>query len=111
MSEAKTNSRWWRQADEDPIHLTAMEWFTRLEDPEVSLEDTLAWQEWMQADAKHAQAFARIEELSQALRGVRSPPRPRALALALDRYDASVPLSQWQPPARPKFALAASVLI
>lgn len=45
----------------DFIHQTAAEWLTRLQDRNVSLEDTLEWQRWIKADAQHAAAFARIE--------------------------------------------------
>jgi transmembrane sensor len=55
--------RWWTDAEHDPIHEAAAEWFTRLQDPELGIEDTASWQEWMAADPRHADAFRRIEEV------------------------------------------------
>ena len=94
--------------ERDPAHLAAAEWFVRLQGAEVSLEDTLAWQGWLNESPGNARAFARIEEVSQA---VGSVPVPRAVSvdrLAADRYDASIPLKEWQaPPKRWKPARAA----
>lgn len=45
----------------DPSHQAAAEWLVRLQDRNVSLEDTLEWQQWMTADACHAAAFERME--------------------------------------------------
>jgi transmembrane sensor len=64
----------------------------------VSLEDTLAWQAWLNESPANARAFARIEEVSQALRTL---PRPRGVSprqLARDHYDASVTLKDWKEP-------------
>lgn len=70
--------------ERDPVHLAAAEWLVRLQESDVSLEDTLAWQAWLRADPRHAQAFARMEEVSQVLRSVPVPPA------------VPVPLAQWQ---------------
>lgn len=104
----QTEQDWWDEADRDPVHAAAAEWFALLRDPEVSLENMLAWQTWM-SDARNAQAFARIEEVSSVLGEIQEdlprPPRAR-----WDSYDASVPIRDWQPPSRaPRmFAIAAS---
>jgi transmembrane sensor len=45
----------------DAVEKAAAEWLTRLQDRDVSLEDTLQWQRWIGADASHATAFERIE--------------------------------------------------
>jgi ferric-dicitrate binding protein FerR (iron transport regulator) len=77
--------------ERDPAHLAAAEWLVRLQGTEVSLEDTLTWQGWLNESPGNARAFARIEAVSQA---VRSVPVPRAVSadrLAADRYDASIP--------------------
>jgi len=66
--------------DSGHLELTAAEWLLRLQDPDLSLEDTLAWQDWLRASPKHAEAFARIEEVSLAAQTLseRIPiPRPR----------------------------------
>ena len=84
--------------ERDPAHLAAAEWFVRLQGTEVSVEETLAWQGWLSESPYHAQAFARIEEVSQVLRSVPPPPAVAASRLASDRYDASIPLRDWREP-------------
>ena len=111
MTEPTTRTRPFVDADRDPVHLAAADWFTRLQDPDVSLEDTLAWQEWMKADARHSDAFARIEEVSLMVRELRSPPPAGSRELARDRYDASTPLSTWRAPRRSRAPLAIAAAI
>jgi transmembrane sensor len=84
--------------ERDPTHLAAADWFVRLQGPAVSVEETLAWQGWLRESPYHAQAFARIEEVSQALRAVPPPPAVLPSRLAGDRYDASIPLKDWKKP-------------
>lgn len=84
--------------ERDPAHLAAAEWFVRLQSARVSVEDTLAWQGWLQESSRHAQAFARIEEVSHALRSVPVPSPVPVRQLARDRYDGSVPLKDWKAP-------------
>jgi transmembrane sensor len=83
--------------EQDPIHLAAADWFVRLQSTEVTLEETLEWQSWLHGDPDHARAFARIEEISHALRDVPPPAAVPARVLAQDRYDASVPIGAWKP--------------
>jgi transmembrane sensor len=63
-----TNSNIPVDIEHDPIHVAAAEWLVRLQGSDVLLEDTLAWQAWLNEDPRHARAFARMEEVSQALR-------------------------------------------
>ena len=95
----------------DPVHLAAADWLLRLQDQDLSIEDTLAWQAWLSESPENARAFAHLEEVSQVLRSMSVPPVPAAEELARDRYDASVPLRDWRPRPRPlrwiTFALAA----
>jgi transmembrane sensor len=84
--------------DRDPTHLAAADWLVRLQSTDVSIEDTLAWQAWLNDDPTNAQAFARIEEISQVLRDVPAPSAVSALQFARDRYDASVPIKDWNRP-------------
>ena len=87
--------------ERDPAHRAAAEWFVRLQGAEVSIEDTLAWQGWLNESPGNARAFARIEAVSQAVRSVPLPPRAvSADQLAADRYDASIPLKEWQAPSK-----------
>jgi transmembrane sensor len=83
--------------ENDPLHLTAADWFVRLQSTEVSLEETLAWQAWLAENSANAAAFARIEEISHALRGLPAPATLPAAVLARDRYDASVAIGDWKP--------------
>jgi transmembrane sensor len=99
-------------SDRDPTHLAAADWLVRLQSTDVSIEDTLAWQAWLNENPTNAQAFARIEEISHVLRDVPAPSAVSALQFARDRYDASVPIKDWnQPQARRRWtaiAVAAS---
>lgn len=81
--------------ERDPIELEAADWVGRLSNSDVSLEQTLAWQEWMNADLRHADAFYRFEQISRALKTIEAPRRPWRWQLARDTYDGSVPLSDW----------------
>lgn len=91
---------WWAETERDPTHLAAADWLVRLQSPEVSLEETLAWQAWMREDERHAQAFARVESVSQLMREVRAPRDVTARELARDAYDAAIPLKEWRAPRR-----------
>jgi transmembrane sensor len=83
--------------ENDPLHLAAADWLVRLQSTEISLEETLAWQTWIHESPANAEAFARIEEVSQALRDLYAPAAVSAALLASDRYDASVPIREWKP--------------
>jgi transmembrane sensor len=85
------------EIENDPVHLAAADWFVRLQSTEVSLEETLAWQAWLHENPANAEAFARIEEISQTLCDVPAPAAAPAALLARDRYDASVPIGDWKP--------------
>jgi len=113
MTQQEATKRWWGEADRDQIHLAAAEWFARLRDPDVRLEDTLAWQAWMSDDPRHAEAFARLEDVSSALQSVPRPGRPSGTEARRDAYDGSVPIRDWRErPRRPLlFAVAASALV
>lgn len=106
---------WWAESERDPVHLAAADWLVRLQNPQVSLEETLAWQAWMNEDAKHAKAFARVEAVSLWAQEISAPREASPRELARDTYDASVPLKDWQAPApTPRlriFAVAASILV
>lgn len=100
----------------DATHFAAADWFVRLQSTEVSLQETLAWQAWLHENPSNAEAFARIEEVSQVLRGTRAPAAVPPHALADDRYDASISIREWKVPRaarRPWAALgvAASVAV
>src|ERR1700692_2551846 len=92
------NTQFSTDIDRDPTHLAAGDWRVRLQSTEVSIEDTLAWQAWLNANPENARAFARIEEISQVLRDVPAPPAVSPRQFARDRYDASVPIKDWSQP-------------
>jgi transmembrane sensor len=85
------------EIENDPLHLAAADWLFRLQSTEISLEETLAWQAWIQENPANAEAFARIEELSHALREVPAPAAVPTALLERDRYDASIPIGDWNP--------------
>ena len=93
--------------ERDPTHFAAADWFVRLQSTEVSLEETLAWQAWLHENPSNAQAFARIEEVSQVLRGARAPAAVPPHALTRDRYDASMPIKDWKVPRAARWPWAA----
>jgi len=82
-------------AERDAIHAVAADWFVRLRQRDLSLEDTLAWQKWMMLDTRHSDAFHRIEGLWQMMDSVNPPDSPTPAVLAADLYDGSVPVSNW----------------
>lgn len=86
------------EIERDPVYLAAAEWFLRLQDTEVTLDDTIAWQAWLNESPKNAEAFARLEEMTQVLRSVPTQLRVSPRELARDRYDGSVPLKDWSEP-------------
>jgi transmembrane sensor len=111
MTDVKSN--WWAETERDPIHLAAADWLVRLHNPEVALEETLAWQAWIKEDSRHAQAFARVEAVSQLMPRVHIARELTPRDLARDSYDASIPLKEWQaPPQRFRaFGIAASIAL
>jgi transmembrane sensor len=82
--------------ERDPTHLAAAEWLMRLQGNAISLDELVAWQSWLNESPQNSRAFARVEELSQLLRTFPAPPAISVQDLARDRYDASVPLKDWQ---------------
>jgi transmembrane sensor len=77
----------------DAVHETATEWIVRLREPTVTPQEIRAWQAWMRADTRNADAFHRMEEVEAVLMAV---PRPALRTL-------------YRPPRM--FALAASALV
>ena len=78
----------------DPIHQLATEWLIRLQDPDLSLEESLEWQRWVSADPRHQEAFSRVEAVwAQPWELMRQPKR-------------SQPWMQV-----PRFAVAASLVV
>jgi transmembrane sensor len=80
-----------RDAERDTLDEAAAEWLVRLQDRNVSLEDTLEWQRWVGANERHATAFARIESvwdepweiLQKPNSAIRTSPRGRGAVWAV----------------------------
>ncbi|HEY6927342.1 MAG TPA: FecR domain-containing protein [Steroidobacteraceae bacterium] len=81
--------------EHDPAYVAAAEWLLKLQDTEITIDATLAWQAWLNESPRHAEAFARLEELAQLLPDVPAHLRVSARELERDRYDGSVPLKEW----------------
>jgi ferric-dicitrate binding protein FerR (iron transport regulator) len=105
-----TNPTQFSDIERDPTHLAAAEWYVRLHSSEVSIEETLAWQRWLNESPANPQAFARIEEVSHVLRTVPVPSAVSARRFARDRYDASVPLKDWEEAHAPRHSWTAGAL-
>ncbi|QLF93323.1 FecR domain-containing protein [Pseudomonas sp. ABC1] len=54
----------------------AVEWHVRLHDSQADATDQAAWQTWLEADPRHAEAWQRLERLQRRMHGV-----PAELAL------------------------------
>lgn len=63
MSSGTAMERRWDAAEQDPVHAAAAEWLVRLQDPTLTLDESLEWQRWIEADERHARAFERLENI------------------------------------------------
>ena len=99
--------------EHDPVHQAAADWLVRLQSKDLSIEETLQWQAWLSESPANSRAFARLEEVTLALRALPATTLPSAQALARDRYDASVPLADWHPqrPRWPRITVALAALV
>lgn len=76
MSNSTTNNVRRADAERDPVHIAAAEWFVRLQERDLPLEDSLEWQRWLNTDARHAEAFTRIAQVwDQSWESLGSTPR------------------------------------
>jgi transmembrane sensor len=104
--------------ERDPIYAVAADWLVRLHQSEVSLEDTLAWQQWMEQDSRHRESFRALEETWEKFDDVPVPGDPEPKALREDLYTGSQPVSAWNARPAPRYrrhpwrlALAAMLLL
>ncbi len=106
------------ELEQDAIDTAAAEWLLRLRQPHLTLEETLAWQQWLAQDPRHETAFRALEELWDKFGSMPTPAPVSPEALRADTYDGSMSVSAWQaqPRAHParnsrRWALAAMFLI
>jgi transmembrane sensor len=112
MSESRST------LEQETIDTEAAEWLLRLRQPRLTLEDTLAWQQWLAQDPRHERAFRVLEELWDRFGSIPTPAPVPSEALRADTYDGSVSVSAWQTQPRAhemrsprRWALAAMFLI
>lgn len=70
---------------DDAITLQAAEWLLELQRRDVEVERILAWQAWMAADARHKDAFDRLQEIQECVGRIESLPWPTDREVAEDR--------------------------
>ena len=87
------------QFDQDPeydeTYAEAADWFARLHDGEVTVEQTMEWQHLMAQRPKFAAAYARIAEVWDALDAIPLTLPAPSVHEQRDRYDGSVAVSSW----------------
>jgi transmembrane sensor len=81
--------------ENDETYAEAADWFARLHDAEISMEETMEWQRLMASNPRFAAAYAGIEEIWNAVGKVRSPPLGAPDDAKRDAYDGSIPVSKW----------------
>jgi len=82
------------EIEDNPVFQTAADWLLRLQQPSLTLEETIEWQHWMNADRRHAHAFERLEELWGKCQELEFP-SANVTASATDDYDGSEPIASW----------------
>ena len=104
--------------EQDPIYAVAADWLIRLQQPDLSLDETLGWQQWMAEDPRHRDAFRGLEAVWEKFESVPLPPAASNGALKSDTYDGSLPVSEWKVRSAPvswhgpwRWAVAALLLI
>jgi len=104
--------------EQEAIDTAAAEWLLRLRQPGLTLEETLAWQQWVAQDPRHEAAFRTLEALWDKFGSMPTPAPIAPEDLRADTYDGSISVSAWRarPRAHPvrnsrRWALAAMFLI
>jgi transmembrane sensor len=112
MNESRT------ALEQEAIDTEAAEWLLRLHQRRLTLEETLAWQQWLAQDPRHERTFRELEELWHKFGSMPTPALVSSEALRADTYDGSVSVSAWQtqPRAHPvrssrRWALAAMFVL
>ncbi|WIO75047.1 FecR domain-containing protein [Porticoccaceae bacterium LTM1] len=79
----------------ESIELEAAEWFATIQEPELSGEQLLAWEEWMSSSSEHLQAFSRYQDLYKRMNQLEEIPLPDEAEMTADDYDGSESISEW----------------
>ncbi len=83
----------------DTIRQQAAEWLLIVQAADVSPDDLLAWEAWLNENPLHRQAFDAVGELSGLVESCNQSladiPLPDDGELAADGYDGSVPVASW----------------
>jgi transmembrane sensor len=104
---------------EDPLLITAADWFERLQHPSIGIDEVTAWQRWMGERSQNREAFEQIQDTWEKLSLLPAPDAADANA-AKDAYTGDVSVARWQgraaAPARKDkrwrmYAVAATVLL
>lgn len=75
----------------------AAEWYHRVCDPDVSVEELSNWQHWLSRDEAHRQAYEKVEELMRITGEIAAIPElPGEEELLADRYDGDLPIAHWR---------------
>ncbi|MBL8269847.1 FecR family protein [Steroidobacter sp.] len=74
----------------------AAQWQLRLQENSADVNTFIEWQRWLSVSPEHRAAYEAIEEAVMRLRLPVVPPLPDAQALALDDYDGTKSIAEWQ---------------
>lgn len=105
---------------DDPRAREAAYWLFRLTGDDLQPEEVAQWQQWLAASPDNQSAFERVEQIWDAPASLPSVPWPSDSEVAMDNYDASIPVSQanQQRPSKPArmhryraLSLAAAILV
>src|SRR5688572_11660074 len=84
------------EKENDPLLRQATEWALEMWDKNAPVERVAEWQSWLGADARHREAFARVEELMGVADRVQTVAYPDKGELAADAYDGAISVSEWK---------------
>ena len=79
----------------DAVLTTAADWFDRLQNEDLSVEELASWQRWLAESPAHQRAFDELQDVWQRLEDVRPPSLPDERARSADRFTGEVSVSEW----------------
>lgn len=77
------------------LQMEAAEWFATIQEPELSGEQLLAWEEWISSSPENLQAFSRYQDLYKRMARLEEIPLPNKSEMVADDYDGGEPISEW----------------